>query len=194
MWLHLPPNPFTTSLCYALNLLYTNPLDSMVISLFFFFRLIQWYAGASLCQLARANCVHLFLPPAQWNHIGRLKSAIMGVITPQVLANSKIKVLLLFCKPFLKHFIYQSTLGLANEKYGQIRMQEKNIKILSSFPSLLQSSVLESIPYFFLHNSYQAGPPSRIPSHKGYGNIISSPPFQPRVFSVACLWLSLHPL
>lgn len=61
------------------------------------------WAGGGLTIIARASNVTLFPPPAQWHHIGRLKSAMVGEITPWALANSKSKVLFLFWKLFSVH-------------------------------------------------------------------------------------------
>lgn len=124
------------------------------------------------CQLAKASYVHLFPPPVQWYHTGRLKSAMVEVHTLWVLANSKIKVLFLFWKPFLKHFTYQSTLHRSMEDNS--RRSECSKRDTSSLvPSCFKGSIFKIISSVLLHSSIKQTH-LIVSSHKWYDNIISS--------------------
>lgn len=60
------------------------------------YRLINWWAGASLQRLMRTNCVNLF--PALWSMPlgGGLKLAVVGVFTPWKSKGNKPGLLLVF--------------------------------------------------------------------------------------------------
>lgn len=93
-----------------------------------------------------------------------------------------------FCFCFESHFSTFHFLGsMDRSDWG------KNIETDHSFPFLASELHFWQHPLLSPPQFLSSRPTSRIPSHKRYCNIISSPPFQPQWFSLLLVsGLSMH--